>query len=194
MELFYPLVEQCGIILFLNVLNLENKNIVNGKTVSPIIKNKFENRIKAYKHNLFLYIKNTSLVSISAQIILFPIIAYNYKTISLTFVITNILTSYIIGIIIIFGFLLIIISFPFYGLASFLGKIYKILIDVLLFITGFTAKIPLSKTYIKVPYIWEIIIYYILVISIYYLHRKYRKKWSASEDKTNIIYLKNKLQ
>ena len=188
------MVEQCGIILFLNVLNLENKNIVNGKTVSSIIKNKFENRIKAYKHNLFLYIKNTSLVSISAQIILFPIIAYNYKTISLTFVITNILTSYIIGIIIICGFLLIIISFPFYGLASFLGKIYKILIDVLLFITGFTAKIPLSKTYIMVPYIWEIIIYYILVISIYYLHRKYRKKWSASEDKTNIIYLKNKLQ
>lgn len=143
-------------------------------------KSDIKNKIKSYKHSLFIYIKNTSFVSISAQIILFPIIAYNYKTISLTFIITNILTSYLIGIIIILGFLLIIISFPFYGLALFLGKIYKALIDILSFITGFTAKIPFSKTYIKVPYIWEIIIYYILVIVIYYFYKRYRNERTSS--------------
>ena len=146
-----------GIICFLNNKNSSNKLITN-----------------TYKEKIIRYIKNTSLVSLSAQIVLIPIILYNYKTVSLTFLITNILTSYIIGIIIIFGFLLIIISFLSLPIANFLGILYKPLIGLLEFITENTAKIPFSKIYLKTPYIWEIILYYILIISFTYLYRKFR--------------------
>lgn len=115
-------------------------------------------------------------MSISAQIIIFPIIAYNYKTISLTFIITNILTSYLIGIIIIFGFLIVLISFPFFHLAKLIGHAYKILMDLLLFITEYTAKMPFSKIYIKAPHLLEVIVYYVFVFMAYYLFQRYRCK------------------
>lgn len=145
-------------------------------------------------NKIFTYIKDTSFVAVSAQIILLPLIAYNYKTISLTFVITNILTSYLIGIIIIFGFLLILISFPFIGLAKLFGRIYKLLIDLLLFITEHTSKIPFSKIYIKAPFLWEIALYYALIFICYYLLQKYRKARSILQIKANILHIKTTLQ
>lgn len=102
--------------------------------------------------------------------------AYSYKTVSLTFFVTNILTSYIIGIIIIFGFILILISFPFFKIAKIIGLFYKLLIDLLLLITQNTAKIPFSKIYIKVPSLWQIVIYYLFIFFIAYFYNKYGKK------------------
>lgn len=128
------------------------------------------------KEKLIFYAKNIFSVSLSAQIVLIPIIAYNYNTISLTFFITNILTSFLIGVIIIFGFVLILISIPFLKIAKIFGKIYKMLIDLLVFITKNTAKIPLSKIYLKKPFLWEIVLYYIFIFSILYLFKKFRKR------------------
>lgn len=160
--LFYHMEVQFGIICFLNKFKENTKE----KSIKVI----------TYKDKIFSYIKNTSLVSISAQIMIFPIIVYSYNTLSLTFVLTNILTSYIIGLIIIFGFVLILISFPFLEIAKILGKIYKLLIDLLLFITENTAKIPFSKIYIKTPYIWEIALYYMLIFLTLYLYQKLRTR------------------
>lgn len=105
-----------------------------------------------------------------------PIIAYNYKTISLTFFITNILTSYIIGLIIIFGFVLILVSFVNIDIAILFGNIYKILINLLLIIVSGTSKIPFSKVYIKTPYLWQIVLYYVIVFYIFFYVRKNGKK------------------
>jgi len=132
--------------------------------------------IKSYKTKVMHYIKNIMVVSISAQIMLLPIIAYNYKTISFTFFITNVLTSFLIGIIIIFGFILILISFISLEFAKTLGNIYKLFLSLLLLITENTAKIPFSKVYIKSPYMLEIIIYYISIFVLLHLYNKFRKK------------------
>lgn len=102
-----------------------------------------------------------------------PIIAYSYKTISLTFFITNILTSFLIGIIIIFGFLIILISFINLNFAVLFGKIYKILIDFLIIITEYTSKIPLSKIYVKTPHLVEIIACYAILFGICYCIKKH---------------------
>ena len=155
-----------GIICFLKIIN---EICTRKKTKNVLIK-------VTYKTKLIEYIKNVAFVSISAQIVILPIMAYSYKTMSLTFFITNILTSYIIGIIIIFGFILILISFPFLGIAKIVGIFYKLLIDLLLFITENTAKIPLSKIYIKVPSLWQIIVYYIFIFSIAYFYNKNGRK------------------
>ena len=164
MEQFYHLVGQSGIILFLNTFT-KKKNNSDSKLLYDL---------HDRKRKILKYLKDVSFVCVSAQIIIMPIIAYTYKTISLTFIITNILTSYLIWIIIIFGFFLVLISFPFFSFAKLLGKAYKILIDLLLFITENTAKIPFSKVYIKAPYLWEIFLYYFLVFTVYYLLKKHR--------------------
>lgn len=170
------MVVRYGIILFLNLFISNNKK--------ELIQE--ESHKEKYQNKIFSYLKNTSLVTISAQIIIFPIIAYNYKTISFTFILTNILTSYLIGIIIITGFALVIISFISLNLADFLGKPYKLIIDLLLFITENTAKLPLSKIYIKAPYLWGIVLYYVFIFLLYCLYKKYRKEKNNSKVNTNI--------
>lgn len=112
----------------------------------------------------------------SAQIMIIPIIAYNYKTISLTFFITNILTSYLITLIITFGLILIIISFININLAIIFGKLYKILISIIQIIVKYTSEIPFSKIYLKTPYLWQIILYYLIIFYIYYLYQKFGKE------------------
>ena len=87
--------EQYGIIFFISLF----KKTQNRK----LIKND-------YKTKLVNYVKDLFLISTYAQIMIMPIIAYNYKTISCTYFITNILTSALIGFIIILGFFLSIIS------------------------------------------------------------------------------------
>jgi len=143
-----------GIICFLEIFNKKEKTKL-------LEKNKLCTKIKKY-------IKNLLYVSISAQIVIMPIIAYSYKTVSLTFFITNILTSFLIGIIIIFGFLIILISVINLSFAELFGKIYKILINILITITEYTSKIPLSKIYVKTPHLVEIIIYYFIIFGICY--------------------------
>ena len=155
-----------GIICFLSIINKPNTNHNLALESSKI--NKIKNKIINYAKNIFC-------VSFSAQIILIPIIAYNYKTISLTFFITNILTSSLIGLIIIFGFIIILISFIFFDISKLLGLFYNVLIKLLLFITENTSKIPFSKIYVKMPYIYEIILYYIFIFTIFYLYKKYGK-------------------
>ncbi len=139
-----------GIICFLGIFNKREKT---------------KNKIKEYVKNIFF-------VSLSAQIVIMPIIAYSYKTISITFFITNILTSFLIGIIIIFGFLIILISFINLNFALLFGKIYKILIHILISITEYTSKIPLSKIYVKTPHLVEIVIYYFIIFGFFYCRKK----------------------
>ena len=109
------------------------------------------------------YVKEIVSVSLSVQIVIVPIMICNYNTISLTFFIANILTSFLISLIIILGFALSVLSIIFLNVAKICGFFYKFLIWILIIITEFTSKIPLSKVYVKTPYLFQIISYYIFI-------------------------------
>ena len=172
--------EPSGIVYFINIFSKKRKK--NLLTVND------------YKTKIIWYIKDTFLISSYAQIIIMPIIAYTYKTISLTFFITNILTSYLIGIIIIIGFFLILVSFINIQLAKLLGNLYKLFIDLLLIIAKYTSDIPFSKIYVKTPQIWQIMLYYIIIFLGTYLYKKFGKEWIKLKIKEvfNIIIKNNK--
>ena len=124
------------------------------------------NKLIKQKGKIITYIKGIISVSISVQIIIIPIMICNYNTISLTFFISNILTSFLISIIIILGFVLAILSFPLLDLSKMLGQIYREFINLFLIIIEFTSKLPFSKIYVKTPYIWQVVMYYICVFVI----------------------------
>ena len=105
--------EYYGIIYFMEIIN---------KGLNKLIKK---------DNKLAKYIKSIISVSLSVQMVIIPIMIYNYKTLSLTFFIANILTSFLITIIIIFGFLIIIL-FPIIKYIKIFGIIYKILIKIFL--------------------------------------------------------------
>lgn len=97
---------------------------------------------------------------------------YFYKTISLTFFIANILSSALITIIIIFGFALVIISFPLFQISKVIGIAYKVTINMLITLVEITSKIPFSVIYVKTPYLYQIVLYYILIFSLKWLRNK----------------------
>ena len=120
----------------------------------PIIKEKIYNKA------------NSILITISANIVIIPIMLYNFNTISLTFFISNLLAGPIIGIIIILGFSIIIISLIFFPIANIFSKILNLLIILFLNTAKACANLPLSKIFIITPTLKYIFLYYCLLVFI----------------------------
>lgn len=115
-------------------------------------------------------IRKLAQVSISVCIAILPVNMLLFRTISLTFIISNILISFIIGIIIILGF---IISTPIS--LPILPTILEILLSALTRITEIFSNIPISNILVCPPTYLVIFIYYIMLLFGIYLKKLKRK-------------------
>ena len=131
-------------------------------------------------------------VTISAQIMIMPIMAYKFNSISLTFFISNILATPFLGINIILGFIVIFVSFISFSLAKILAILLNASLKILIFISEFTAKIPLSSILIKTPYVFTIILIYFLVLILNYIYSIYISKENLRLFKKRILKKVNK--
>ncbi len=150
-----------GIILFSNFFIRILEHIVNKKIRENIIK------------KIIMYILNLFIICVSAQIMIVPVMLYNFNTYSLTFFISNILSSFLIGPILIIGYLSIIISYFFIPISKIIAIFENVLIKILFIITEFCSKIPFSSIITITPSIFSIILYYfIIAIIVYYYYIK----------------------
>ncbi len=117
------------------------------------------------------YIIISFSITLSANLIIIPIMAYNFSTVSFTFWISNILAAPVMEIVTIFGFIVYFISIVFPLLAEFLGIFLGFLLDILLKIAEISSLIPGSSIYIKTPYVIECVIYYLIIYVIYNLDK-----------------------
>lgn len=124
--------------------------------------NKFQKLIQKIKEKILDIIR----ITVSANLVIFPIILYQYNTMSFTFIISNLLISSIIGIIIILGFISVFTSYVFMPLAKIMFFLTQILLNILAQTAHLCAKIPFSKVYFPTPKIYVIIIYYLFLIYI----------------------------
>ena len=125
---------------------------------------KEENKNKNIINKIIKYIIISFSITLSANLIIIPIMAYNFSTVSFTFWISNILAALIMEIATIFGFIIYFISIFFIPLAKFLGIFLNLLLYLLLKIAEVSSLIPGSSIYIKTPYIIECIIYYLFIV------------------------------
>ena len=156
-----------GKINFLKKKDDDGNNITNKK----LSKDVEDNDIKSKKENWILqkgiqYIVISFSITFSANLIIIPIMAYCFSTVSVTFWIANILAAPIMEMVTILGFLIYFISIIFYPFAQFLGIFLNVLLSILLKIAELTSFLPGSSIYIKTPYILECIIYYFLLFII----------------------------
>lgn len=173
------------------VSQAQAKEINKIETKKVIIKKQF---ISKTINKLLTSIKEMMIVSISANLIIFPIVAYQYNTISLTFFISNILAGPILGLIIILGFITIFISFISVQISKIPAIILSIFIKLLMLIANLSESLPLSKIYVKTPSILTIIIYYIiLAITIYIIRCRSRQSLNRKGRRFEKILL-NKLK
>ena len=156
-----------GIILFSKKISNGISIIVN--KINPNLLNKEQNNnskiffIKSIIEKIILYIISSLSVTLSANIVIIPIMAYMFSTISFTFWISNILAGPVMEVVTIFGFIVYFISIIFPILAQFLGIALNLLLTVLLKIAEISSKIPGASIYIKTPSIYMCVIYYLII-------------------------------
>ena len=109
------------------------------------------------------YIKESISVTISANIVIIPIMMYTFNTISLSFVISNLLAGAILGIIVLYAFALIFLYMILHNLISPLFIILNLMLKLLIYIAHCCSLIPFSKIYVVTPNIVLIILLYIML-------------------------------
>ena len=102
-------------------------------------------------------------MSLAANIVIIPIMAYHFNTISLTFIMSNLLATPIMGICLILG-MIFCVSLIIEPIAYVVAFLLKPLLKIFIFIAEISSKIPLTKFLIPTPKIWQIIIYYLIMI------------------------------
>lgn len=158
-----------GIILFnKNVETLLNKNKINNK------------------------ISKGLSVTISAQMAIMPIMIYRFNSFSLTFFISNVLASPLLGINIILGLITIFISLVSFKLAKIISLVLNLSLEILIGISEFTSKLPFSSILVKTPPMLLILLIYCFILLFNYLYYIYISKTNLGLFQKRIIKLINK--
>lgn len=122
--------------------------------------------------------------SISCNLMIFPILWNKFNTFSLTFFISNIMASIVIGPIIILGYL----YFFFGKWLSWLSILEKILIDILFLVAKLIGKIKISQIIVpSLPIIIWIFYYLMLLIIVYFINHS--ELWKIIKRKLIIYFI-----
>ena len=166
----------------------ENKDVKieeNCASISNEILKMSQYRVKKLLCIILKYVINAFSITLSANIIIIPVMAYSFSTISFTFWISNILAGPVMEIVTIFGFIVYFISVLCFPIAEILGLFLDFFLSILLKIAEISSLIPASLIYVKTPYLVECIIYYLMICAIY-------NKSKIKRDKIFIWFYKNK--
>ncbi len=148
----------------------------------------FVNRkINSNSNKVITKVNEIVSISISAQILIFPLSMILFNTISLTFLFSNLLISTFIGLIIILGFISIIIP------QEFLFKILEILLNILLKTADMFSKISISHISVITPSLITVFSYYLIIFVFTYLHLT-RKKAVKRQIEKKILTIVDKFK
>ena len=141
------------------------------------------------------YIIGTIVVSVSANLMIIPIVAYSTSSICISFILTNLLITPLVFILEFLGIL-----FIFLPSINILNKLVGGILNLIVYVSRFCSRLPFSEIMIVTPNIFEIVIYYIFL---FILYLKLKNKISKKDKKyfyrivsvliiisivTNIIY------
>ncbi len=130
-------------------------------------------------------IKEAIGLSISAQILILPLSIMLFNKLSLTFLFSNLLISFIIGAITTLGFVSIIIPINIFFL------VLNILLKLLIFISDIFSSMSISKITITTPNIIYVVLYYIFVALIVFINFMNKKELKRSIEKRILTIVDN---
>ena len=177
------------ILILMNVYNLINIGMYLSflSSVSIMVFNKVFLRIYEYKvernkrclnnnnNNNFMYnfFKSNFIVSLSAQILILPIMIYNFNFFSLNFILSNLFISVFIPMLLKVGYIIVLIDivnffrFKFFiFINKMISKCLSIILEFNFFILEGIRKIDFLNIVFKTPNILLVIIYYLIAVSL----------------------------
>ena len=131
-------------------------------TLSIVI---FYSKISKYnkKEKIQKYILDNIMLTLSANILILPLIVYNFNIVPLNSILSNFLVGPILGICIILGFITLVISLIGMPFAMIFAKVLNLLLDLVIIITNAISKIPFGNYIVVTPHIITIIAFYTLI-------------------------------
>ncbi|MBR6253360.1 MAG: DNA internalization-related competence protein ComEC/Rec2 [Clostridia bacterium] len=165
----------CLLILLFNPFSICDVGFIlsYGGTIGIVILYKpikmfFISKVDNLKHkNILENIIDVFSVTLSAQIILIPIINYFFNTFSIISFLTNLLVSPFVGIVTIYGFIIYIIGLVSIEIARFLSFPLYVVVKLVILISKICSNIPFANITTPTISILSIIIYYLIVIYIF---------------------------
>ena len=137
---------------------------------------KYKYKIKKRLEKPIKFIRESLSLTISVQIIIFPIVIIYFSTYGFSFIVTNILLSIIIVPLICIGLIIIIVSLISVEALKLTSFFYIPFIKLLSFISFIGKNLPLSRIYIIPPNLFQIVVYYFIVYLQNFIIKIYKSK------------------
>ena len=127
------------------------------------------------KSQKFMKIKQIISLSISSLIFILPLTIYYFNTFGIYFILTNLLLTLIMSPLIIYCFLFLILLVFNVNIIQIIAFPIKIGIQALLCISDI-SKLPFSKIYLRTPKVFELVMFYIIIIIISIIYKSQSRK------------------
>lgn len=114
-------------------------------------------------------------VTISAQIVILPISIFQFNTLNIYFVLSNLIIGFIIGPVMACSFIFLICLIVNVKLANIISFPLEICIKIIILISKI-SKLPYSQIYLATPKILEIILYFLLINASFFIYYIYTTK------------------
>ena len=126
--------------------------------------------------NIFIKLKQLIITTVSAQILLLPLIILYFHMFSTYFIISNLLISPMLITAISLGLTAIGISFISLKISRIISYLLNICLKLLIYIPKLITSMPFSRFYIVKLNSFNLILYYITVMTLYFFWRIKKKK------------------
>lgn len=189
------------ILICFNIYNVINIGLYLSffSSISIMVFNKFINKIIKIKNKFLLIFKSDFVVSISAQILIFPILIYSFNFFSLNFILTNLIISICISWILKFGYLTVILELiNIYDLKiiEYINNFFVIMLSnvlkIIFKILDFISNLKFLNLRFCTPSFLFLIIWYLVIIFIIkiFIENKYKfyKIMISKKRRKNFFY------
>lgn len=178
-----------GIIAFMGKIKtlknvLERKQVQESKQQNDkytIISNKLNDKYTIIRNKLNA-VTQIIKVSLAANLVIFPIMLYHFNTISLTFLISNLLATSVFGISLITGLIFIVFLIICKPLAHLISYFLNFILQIFIQIVSLASQIPFSQILLPTPKLGQIFVYYILLYLVF--HKEKTEKYLISKTET----------
>lgn len=119
--------------------------------------------------NIKKYLVESIKVTLCANILIMPLTIYKFNTISLNFILANMVAVPLLGLSLILGLIMLFTSFVSLNIAKLFSFILNIILIILMKSTKLISQIPYSNITVITPHLISIVIIYIIIFLGYYI-------------------------
>ena len=135
---------------------------------SKFTQKQFNNKVKKYLYE-------SAMLTFSANILILPITIYEFNTIPINSIISNLLAGPLLGICIILGMFMVILSAVCFSVSKLIAFPLQIILKILIKIIELISKIPFGNYTVKTPWFIVVFLTYVIIATLIYNKKKITK-------------------